>query len=133
MTDQPPDPEAPKKPKRRTSQKRRRNKTLAIRVSDGEFNDALERVGRSGLSLSAYGRAAILGDPGPGSQRRPSIEKELLLRTLGTLAHLTHRADQIARSITTSDISEIRQIGKDYTSLRDAIIAALRKRRPPGS
>jgi hypothetical protein len=129
MTDQPSAPEAPKKPKRRTSQKRRRNKRFAIALSDDELNDASEMAGRSGLSLSAYGRAAILGDPGPSSQRRPSIEKELLLRTLGALAHLNHRADQIARSITASDIPEIRQIGKDFISLRDAIFAALPKRR----
>ena len=70
----------------------------------------------------------MLGNPGLGFQRRPQVEKELLLRTLGTLAHLTHRADQIARSITTSDVSEIRQIGQDFMPLRDAIFAALRKR-----
>jgi hypothetical protein len=131
MTDQPP-AEAPKRPKRRTSQKRHRNKHLAIRLSDDELKHAAERAGRAGLSMSAYGRAAMLGDPGPDSQRRPSIDKELLLRTLATLAHLNHHADRIARSITTSDISEIRQIGKDYMLLRDAILAALPKSRRQG-
>jgi hypothetical protein len=133
MTDQPPDPKAPKKPKRRTSEKRHRNKHLTIAMSADELNDASERAGRSGRSKSAYGRARMLGDPGPGSQRRPSIDRELLLRTLGTLVYLNHRADQIVRSITTSDISEIRQIGKDFMPLRDAIFAALRKRRTTGS
>jgi hypothetical protein len=130
MTNQPPAPEAPKRPKRRTSENLRRNKHISIKLSDDELKKALERAGRSGLSMSAYGRAGLLGDPGPGSQRRPSIDRELLLRTLGTLAHLNHHADRIARSNTTSDISEIRQIGKDFTTLRDAILAALQKRSP---
>jgi hypothetical protein len=51
------------------------------------------------------------------AREHPS-DRELLLHTLGPLAHLTHRAGQIARSITTSDISEIRQIGKDFMLLR---------------
>ena len=125
MTDQP-----SVKPKRRTSQKRRRNKQVVTRLSDDEFRSASEGANRSGLTMGAYSRAAMLGDPGPGSQHRLPIDEELLLRTLGLLGHLNHRVDQIAPN--TPDVSEIRQIAKDYVEIRDAIFAALAFRRKRG-
>jgi len=115
------------------SERRPRTKKALIRMSDDEFNDASERANRAGLSLAAFARLAMLGNPGLGFQRRPQIEKVLLLRTLGQLAHLNHLAQIIARSIATSDScngSEIHQIGEDYRPLRDAILAALKKRSP---
>ena len=50
MTDQPPAPEAPEKPKRRTGEKLPRKKLIVVRLSDNEFNDASERANRAGLT-----------------------------------------------------------------------------------
>jgi hypothetical protein len=119
------DPATPRK--RKKSQKRRRNDQIVTRCTTEESKAIADKASQAGLSLSAYARTSMLGDPGPSSKGRPSIEKELLLRTLGALAHLNHRADQIVRGNPTPDISEIRQIGNDFMLLRDAIFAALKK------
>jgi hypothetical protein len=127
MTDQ------PTTPRGSGSERRPRTKKILVRMSDDEYNDASERANRAGLALGAFARLAMLGNPGLGFQRRPQVEKELLLRTLGQLAHLNHLAQTIARNITTSgscNVSEIHQIEKDYRPLRDAILAALKERSP---
>jgi len=132
MTDKTPD-----RPKRRSSQKRRRNNNIGSRLADDELILARERASRFGLSMCALVRESVLGrlgDPDPRSQRRPSVERELLLKTLGLLGRLRHQVDQFARSIPTADfhsLPELRQLGTDYIPIRDTIFAALGKAPSP--
>ena len=128
MTDETPD-----RPKRRSSQKRRRNNNIGSRLADDELILARERASRFGLSMCALVRESVLGrlgDPDPRSLRRPSVERELLLKTLGLLGRLRHHVDQFARSIPTADfhsLPELRQLGKDYIPVRDTIFRGARQ------
>ena len=122
-----------KKP-RSGSNKRQRDKITPIRWNMDEFNRVAARANRSGLSFGAFMRALGLGEPGPRSQKRPPIEKELLLKLLGSLGRLNNNANQIARSINYGDpcdLPELRLLLKDYAALRDLIFEALGKQPAP--
>ena len=64
--------------KRSGSQKRQRNHALKIALTDDELAEVQERAQACGLSRSSYGRAAMLGTPGPRAQRSPPVNAEAL-------------------------------------------------------
>ena len=122
MTDQ------PVAPKRRKSEKRFRNKIVQVKLSDKEFDEVQKKANRLGLSLSAYGRGSMLGgDPGPNSQRRPSVEKQQLLRLLALLGHINHRIDQFARNEKQDDVLDLGPILQDYADTRREILDFLQR------
>ena len=55
------------------SQKRQRVKSLQIAMTPEEFLVACERAAAAGLSPSSYGRALLLGAPGPRARRSPPL------------------------------------------------------------
>jgi len=79
------------------SQKRQRNKFWIIALTPEEEARALESAQRVGLSRSSYGRAALLGTPGPRAQRTPPVNAEVLARATAALNKLGGNVNTIAR------------------------------------
>jgi hypothetical protein len=90
---------APLPPKRSGSQKRQRNKFWIIALTPEEEASALESAQRVGLSRSSYGRAALLGTPGPRAQRTPPVNAEVLARATAALNKLGSNVNTIARAL----------------------------------
>jgi hypothetical protein len=59
--------------RRSGSQKRRRNKSVKVAFDDEEYTRAETSAERTGLSLSSFGRCAMLGTPGPRARRKPHV------------------------------------------------------------
>lgn len=84
-------------PKRKKSQKRQRNKQLHVPCLDEEFNRAATAADASGLSLAAWCRARIFdGEPGPRSQRKPSLDMTLAGKLIGQLGYYGNNINQTA-------------------------------------
>jgi hypothetical protein len=81
------------------SDKRQRTKGYSLRLSDDEHAEALERSQKAGLSLSAYFRAAALGDAGPRARKRAPVDRSELLRLRGELNRVGNNLNQIARTL----------------------------------
>ena len=82
--------------KRSGSQKRQRIKQWKIALTEEEESRALESAQRVGLSRSSYGRAALLGTPGPRAQRTPHLHAEVIARATGAINKLGNNFNQIA-------------------------------------
>ena len=92
------------------SQKRQRTHSLQIALTDAELADAQEKAQASGLSLSSYGRASVLGTPGPRAKRSPPVNAEALGRATaalnkvgGNLNQLTHAVNAGGSSLTAQE------------------------------
>ena len=81
-----------------------RTKVTTERWSEGEFIRLEARAADAGLSRGSFIRASALGEAGPRSRRRPTIEKELLGAAIAELNRVGNNVNQIARSL---------NIGKD--------------------
>ncbi len=60
------------------SQKRKRDRRWQIALDEQEEAAALERAANAELSKMAYGRAMLLGSPGPRARRKPHVHKQLM-------------------------------------------------------
>lgn len=79
------------------SQKRRRGYSLQIALDGEEFAHVKEYAARAGLSASSYGRAAMLGLPGPRARRAPTLNAEVIARATAALNKVGSLLNQIAR------------------------------------
>jgi hypothetical protein len=79
------------------SQKRRRVKSLQIALTPEEFIVVRERAAEAGFSPSSYGRAVLLGSPGPRARRSPPLNAELLAHAVAQLNKAGSNLNQIAR------------------------------------
>lgn len=133
MTNKPPD-EGDKKKKHGGSNKRQRNKQYVVRCTAEEFNAIAAKAIKAGLRGASYLRAAGLGDAGPRAQRRPTVDKELLIRVLGLHGRYGNNMNQVAFSGNAGnpvDLPELHRALKEWEEIRDAINLALGKK--PGS
>ena len=87
---------APPEGKRRTSQKRQRRNSLQIALTDAELAEVQARAQACGLSRSSYGRAAMLGEPGPRAQRSPTVNAEAMAHATAELNKAGSNLNQIA-------------------------------------
>ena len=60
-----------------------------------------EKAANAGLSLSAFARAAALGDKGPRARRRPTVEAAKLAETHIHLRRIGNNLNQIAKAMHT--------------------------------
>jgi hypothetical protein len=67
------------------SQNRKRNRRWQIALDEQEEAAALERAANAELSKMAYGRALLLGSPGPRAKRKPHVHKQLMSDSLADL------------------------------------------------
>jgi len=78
------------------SQNRQRKKSVKIYFTDEEYAAAEGKAGATGLSLSSYGRASMLGTPGPRARRMPHIHAEVIARATAALNKIGSLLNQIA-------------------------------------
>ena len=82
--------------KRSGSRKRQRNRSLQIALDDAELAQVRQKAQACGLSRSSYGRASMLGSPGPRAQRSPTVNAEALGRATAALNKVGSNLNQIA-------------------------------------
>lgn len=70
------------------SDKRQRDHVIKVRVSAEEFAKAKLRAGRSGLSVSAYFRAAALDTKPLRAERQPAVNRQEVAKLIGELGKL---------------------------------------------
>lgn len=116
------------------SEARRRHLRLSIRFSGQELAALATNARHAGFALSSYARFILVGTKPLRSARRPSVEKELLARTLGQLGKIGSNLNQIARVLNRSpeNASSLASVAADLASclgdlraLRAAVMTAL--------
>jgi hypothetical protein len=118
------------KPPRKKSEHRQRHKQIKIRCTTEEFNAAASNAAQSGLSTSAYARAAMLGDAGPRSKPRLPVDAALLRQVLAQHGRYGNNMNQIAYVLNAEGSHKVleadfRMALKEWGEIRDTILAAL--------
>ena len=89
---------APPPSKASGSQKRQRQKSLQIALDDAERAEIVDKAQACALSLSSYGRAVLLGSPGPRAQRAPHVNAVALGEATAALNKVGNNLNQIAHA-----------------------------------
>ena len=85
--------------KRSGSQKRQRDKSWKIALTEEEEGRAIENARSAGLSKSSYGRAVLLGTPGPRAKRKPHVNVVELAKAAAELNRAGNVLNQMQRSL----------------------------------
>lgn len=117
---------------RKKSQKRQRRHQVKTNLLDDEFNAVASKADAAGLSMGAFLRAAMLGNPGPRAQRRLPGDAQLLRQVLGHLGRVGNNLNQIAYNLNAGEnpytqMPELADALRDYQRMRDALYEALGK------
>lgn len=108
------------------SDKRLRGRVIRVRVSDVEHEDAQARADRSGLSVSAYFRAAALDAKPLRAERQPAINRREVARLIGELGKLRQALDDAAKHADASRCTKlIEALSRDFAELRVLAFEAL--------
>ena len=107
------------------SQKRQRVKSLQIALTPEEFTVACERAAAAGLSPSSYGRALLLGAPGPRARRSPPLNAELLAHAVAQLNKAGSNLNQIARILNSGQAVGSREAVDALKDTRAAVVQIL--------
>lgn len=81
-----------------SSSQRQRQQGVRARVTADEYAAIENRARAAGLSTAAYLRACALGDKGPRSQRRPSVEMEQFGKAIAELNKIGSNVNQLAHA-----------------------------------
>ena len=108
--------------KRSGSQKRQRQHKLQVALSDDELAEVRDKAQACGLSQSSYGRASMLGTPGPRARRSPPVNAEALGRATAALNKAGSLLNQIARVLNAGGASLTTQ--ECFAALAEARAAA---------
>lgn len=81
------------------SQTRQRTAALLIALTPAERADFEARAAKAGLSLSAFARAAALGEAGPRARRRPIVDAAELASVHAELKRVGNNVNQIAKAL----------------------------------
>jgi hypothetical protein len=107
------------------SQKRQRVKSLQIAMTPEELIVVRERASASGLTPSSYGRAVLLGTPGPRARRSPPLNAELLAHAVAQLNKAGSNLNQIARILNTGQAVGSREAVDALKDTRAAVVQIL--------
>lgn len=110
------------------SERRQRNKTLQIRLTDFEFEAIAEKAESVLLTAPSYARHVLLDTPAPRARRRPSIEAETLARVLAQLGKIGSNLNQLAKQTNTGHHippEDIRAALSSVADLREATLSAM--------
>jgi hypothetical protein len=116
------------------SDKRQRDKIIAFRCLNEEFDAIAAKADKAGLAVAAFMRAAALGDAGPRAQRRPPADHVALRQILGDLGRVGNNLNQIARALNArqqAKLPELKKVLLACLDIRDAIFEALGKKPGP--
>jgi hypothetical protein len=109
--------------KRSGSQTRRRKNSLQIALDDDELAVVKESAARVGLALSSYGRAALLGTPGPRARRTPHIHAPVIGAATAALNKIGVLFNQIAHVLNAGGALSM---GQKYLDTLDDVRLTLR-------
>jgi len=117
----------PARRKSRDSEKRQRNKQSKIRWLDDEFNTAAANAKASGLSFSAFVRAATTGRAGVRSLRALPVDHDLIRQFLATGGRHGNNWNQIAYKLNVGDAPRKLQdeIERELANFREMIALGL--------
>lgn len=110
------------------SNKRLRDHTITVRLSDDERDQLTELSSRSGLAVGAFMRAAAFGEAGPRAQRRPPADHVALRQIIGHCGRIGNNLNQIAKQLNVSGQADIRELQEALAAIldiRSTILAAL--------
>ena len=85
--------------KRSGSEKRQRGAPVSVRLLPEEREQVQAKARAAGLSLAAYGRAVMLGDPGIRARRAPTVNAEAIARATAALNKVGSNLNQIAHTL----------------------------------
>jgi hypothetical protein len=127
----PPSPAEEKKDSRKKkgrsgSQKRQMEKTVAARLTPSEYAAIAEKSAAAGLSLSAYARACLLGDPGLRAKRAPPLNRVALGEAIAALNRVGNNLNQIAHHLNAGGHPDRAAIAASNGKL-DACLSAISK------
>jgi len=106
--------------KRSGSQNRQRTESLQIALTPDELAEVKARATASGLSPSSYGRAALLGTPGPRARRAPTVHAQLLGHAIAALNRAGNVANQIAHRLNAAQAVGGSETRAALTEIRDS-------------
>ena len=90
--------------RRSGSEKRKRGKgAILVRLLPDERATVEEKAREVGLSLASFGRAAMLGTPGPRAKRSPPVNAEALGRATAALNKVGSNLNQVAHRLNAGD------------------------------
>ena len=112
--------------KRSGSQKRQRSKMLPVYLTADELTVARARASEAGLSASSYGRAVLLGAPGPRARRSPPVNAELFAHAVAQLNKAGSNLNQIARTLNAARAVGARECLQTLDEIR-AVLARIRE------
>lgn len=112
--------------RRSGSEKRQRGAPVSLRFLDDERAIAKARAREAGLSLAAYGRAAMLGDAGIRARRAPTVNAVLLAQAIAALNKTGSNLNQIARVLNAGHAAGSAETLRALDELR-AVLALFRE------
>ncbi len=119
---------APPLHKRSGSQKRQREDAAKIAMTQAEKQEAMRKASACGLTLSSYGRAAMLGAAGPRARRSPTVHAQLLGHAIAQLNRAGNVANQIAHRLNAAQavgsgesLAAIAEIREAARAIREAV------------
>lgn len=120
----------PEKKTKSGSETRQRQKGIRLRVTPAEQAEIEARAARAGLSVSGYLRALAFGTdtPQPRASRRPSVDKEALVRLRYELRKIGGNLNQIAHAVNAGkglDAPAFAALYAEHAAALKAIMAAL--------
>jgi hypothetical protein len=111
------------------SEKRKRNKLVALRLTQEEHDALHKRCDDYGLSIGELVRVQCLDQPMPRRRvRRAAPDVQAVARVLGELGKIGSNMNQIAKHLNsgkTVELKEIQSAMTDIFSIRDACMKAL--------
>jgi len=107
--------------KRSGSQKRRRKHVVNITFDDTEFMQTQDKASVAGLSLAGFGRAAMLGSPGPRAVRRPPLNAELLAYAVAQLNRVGNNLNQLNKRLNAAQATGAGETAVVVAEIRVAI------------
>jgi len=110
------------------TEKRQRGDTITVRLTPDERAKVDTLAMERGLAVSAFMRAAALGDAGPRARRRLPVDQKLLRKLLGEFGRVGNNLNQIAHRLNAGgkvSSAELNAALVAHANIRAAIIKAL--------
>ena len=99
------------------SQPRQRIIKFSVSWTPDEADRVKTRAAEAGLSVSAFIRAAALGDAGPRARRRPIVDAAALAQTHAELRRIGNNLNQIAHALNIGEAVLMPTITKAHEEL----------------
>ncbi len=123
----PPPRTAPWRGRKRAVQAR--DRFVAVRCTDVEFETISAAAQRAGLSVGAFLRTLGCGSAGPRAVRKAPVEIEALSRLLGQIGRLGSKVNELEQAAQASggghQADQLGKIGDEVRDMRTAVMKAL--------